>query len=103
MAGGGVVGAGVSGVDITSIGLWPVEKKSCRSTPAQPRPGDADSSHEVNSVPARHRDTQYRQRRGEIIIVCVSYSIPLSNTLSQRPFSIFTGHRRSDTLSRATT
>lgn len=59
-------------------------------------------SHEVKSVPARHGDTQYCQRTGQIIIVCVSYSIPLSNTLSQRPFPIFTGHRRSDTLSRTT-
>lgn len=48
MAGGGVVGAGISGVDIISVGLWLVEKKSSRSNPAQARAGDADISHEMS-------------------------------------------------------
>lgn len=101
MAGGGVVGAGVSGEDITSIGLWLVEKKSSRSTSAQPRLGDAFPMKSRESQP--DRDTQYHQRTGQIIIVCVSYSIPLSNTLSLRPLPIFTGHRRSNTSCRTTT
>lgn len=33
VAGGDVVGTGVSGVDITSTGLWLVEYKSSRSNP----------------------------------------------------------------------
>lgn len=101
MAGGGVVGAGVSEEDITSIGLWFVEKKSSRSTSAQPRLADAFPMKSRQIQP--QRDTQYHQRMGQIIIVCVNYSIPLSNTLSLKPHPIFTGHKRSNTLSRTTT
>lgn len=53
MAGGGVVAAGVSGVDITSNGLWLVEKKSNRSSQAKPRP-----DLEMQTVPMKSRVSQ---------------------------------------------
>lgn len=52
MAGGGVVGAGVSGVDINQHRIVASSRVVGQ---AHPRPAFTDSSHEVKSVAARHR------------------------------------------------
>lgn len=57
MTGGGVVGAGVTGVDITNTELWFIENRSSRSTLAWPGTGDVDISHEVQSPSQTWRHT----------------------------------------------
>lgn len=60
---------------------WILPPQDCEeawgSTRAWHRPGDADVSHEVS-----RRDAQCHQRVECIIMVCVTYSIPLFSTLS---------------------
>lgn len=65
-------------------------KESWGSTGAWRRPGDADISHEV-----RHGAVRHHQRVECIIMVCVTWSIPLFSTLSWRPSPSFAGYRRS--------
>lgn len=91
-------GTGVSGVDVIRTGLWLVEKNSMGRLKH-----NADLEMQTFPMKSSPSQTWRHQRIEEIIIVCVSYSIPLPNTLSQRPLLMFSGHRRSNASSRTRT
>lgn len=93
------MGAGVAGVDVTSTGLWLVEKKSEGQL-------ERGADLEMQTFPmesrqpwARHKDVPCPSKSRTNIMVCLNDSLPLSNTLSQRPFSLFASHQRSNTSS----